>query len=126
VLPSEPSHQLALKHHSSILEVISQLWTKEGAWGVWKGSNATFVYSALWKTIETWSRSMLSALLNIPDPGRSIGLGVPADMTSSTYPWTSLGVAVTAAAMTGIILAPLDMVRTKLVNSATLLFIILI
>ncbi|KAJ4288245.1 hypothetical protein N0V88_007435 [Collariella sp. IMI 366227] len=42
-----PAHQLAIRTPDSILEVIAQLWQKEGAWGVWKGSNATFIYSVL-------------------------------------------------------------------------------
>lgn len=97
------------------MEVLGQLWTKEGAWGTWKGSNATFVYSVLLKTTETWSRSFLSALLNVPDPGMiaGLGVGVGVDVVDSPYPWASLGVAVGAAAMAALILAPLDIVRTK-------------
>lgn len=97
------------------MEVLGQLWTKEGAWGVWKGSNATFVYSVLLKTTETWSRSLLAALVNVPDPGMLAGLGAGVDVVDSPYPWASLAVAVGAAAMAGLILAPLDVVRTKYV-----------
>lgn len=90
-----------------MLEVISQEWSKEGAWGVWKASNATFVYGFLLQTLEKWSRGLISALLNVPDPEISAGL------IGSTYPWASLAVAVAAAASAGIILAPLDLIRTK-------------
>lgn len=90
------------------MEVISQEWSKEGVWGVWKGSNATFIYGFLLKTLENWSSSMISAILNIPDPGLAA-----ADVVGSPSPWTSLGVAVAAAATAGLILAPLDLVRTK-------------
>lgn len=92
------------------MEVIGQEWSKEGAWGVWKGSNATFIYGILHKTLESWSRSMISAVLNIPDPGLAT-----ADVVGSSSPWISLSVAVAAAAITGLILAPLDLVRTKYV-----------
>jgi len=95
------------------MEVISQEWTKEGAWGVWKGSAATFSYTLSSKTIESWSRGVLSAILNIPDTGVATGLGPSADILDATYPWASLGLAVAAAVMTGLILAPLDLVRTK-------------
>jgi mitochondrial fusion and transport protein UGO1 len=123
VIPSPSSrspapNQIVLKRPDSILEVISQLWATEGAWGVWKGSNATFVYSILLKTAESWSRSMIAAIVNVPDPGGMSGLGFMADVVDvadSPYPWTSLGVAVAAAAMAGLILAPLDIVRTKYV-----------
>lgn len=94
------------------MEVIAQEWSKEGAWGVWKGSNATFIYGFLLKTVESWSSSMISAVLNIPDPGLAT-LGAQVDVTGSSGPWASLGVAIAAAATAGLVLAPLDLVRTK-------------
>lgn len=116
MLPSPGStapHQISLKRTDSVIEVIGQLWTKEGAWGVWKGSNTTFIYSITLKTVEAWSRSFLAALANVPDPGVIAGLGPAIDVVDSPYPWTSLGVAVAAAAMAAVILAPVDIVRTK-------------
>ncbi|KAK3897330.1 mitochondrial fusion and transport protein ugo1, partial [Staphylotrichum tortipilum] len=113
-----PAHQLAIRTPDSVLEVIAQLWQKEGAWGVWKGSNATFVYSVLQSLLENWSRSLLSALFNVPD------LGVKHDMDrlvdiASPYPWASLFVAAAAAVATGLILSPLDLIRTRLVITST-------
>lgn len=90
------------------MEVIGQEWSKEGAWGVWKATNVTFIYGIVHKTLESWLRSMISAVLNIPDPGLAT-----ADVVGSPNPWTSLGVAVAAAATAGLILAPMDLVRTK-------------
>jgi fusion and transport protein UGO1 len=110
---SPPTHQLILKKPDSILEVISQEWTKEGGWGVWKGSNTTFVYSVLVQTLEKWSRGLLSALLNVPDPDLTTGLEMSAELIGSPYPWASLGVAIAAAVAAGLILAPLDLIRTK-------------
>lgn len=119
-----PSHQLILKRPDSLLEVISQEWTREGAWGVWKGTNATFVYSFLLKTLESWTRGVLSALLNVPEPGVLGGLGA-VDIVDTSYPWSSLGVAVTAAVTAGLVLAPLDLVRTKSVQPPSTATIIL-
>lgn len=104
--------QLVIQKPDSVLEVISQLWQKEGTWGVWKASNATFVYSALQSLLENWSRSLLCALFNVPD------LGVKDDITrlvdiASPYPWASFFVAAGAAVATGLILAPLDLVRMR-------------
>ena len=96
--------------------MISQEWTKEGGWGVWKGSNTTFVYGVLLQTLEKWSRSFLSALLNVPDPDLTTGLEMSAELLGTTYPWASLGVAIAAAVATGLILAPLDLIRTKYVH----------
>ncbi|KAH8805829.1 mitochondrial fusion protein-like protein [Xylogone sp. PMI_703] len=112
---TSPSQQLVLKRADALFEVISQEWATEGAWGVWKGTNATFVYSILLKTIESWSRSMLSALFNVPDPSVMAGLGMSTDVLDAPYPWATLGVAVGAAAAAGLILAPLDIIRTRLI-----------
>ncbi|RDW88319.1 hypothetical protein BP6252_00351 [Coleophoma cylindrospora] len=107
--------KLNLKRADSVMEVISQEWSKEGAWGVWKASNSTFFYSILLKTIEGWSRGLLSAVFNVPDPGAISGLGASVEVIDTQYPWASLAVAVGAAAMAGVILAPLDIIRTKLI-----------
>jgi fusion and transport protein UGO1 len=107
-----------LKRPDSLLEVISQLWQKESAWGVWKGTNCTFIYNFLLKTTEGWFRSAISALLNLPDPGlvgsAASGIG-GLDILDSPSPLTSLGVAVAATAIAATLLAPLDMVRTRLI-----------
>ncbi|KAE8447863.1 hypothetical protein EG329_010092 [Mollisiaceae sp. DMI_Dod_QoI] len=117
--PATPPYRLILKRPDSILEVVSQEWTKEGAWGVWKGSNSTFVYNILLQTIEKWSRGLLSALLNIPDAGLNIGVEASAELIGAPYPWASLGLAIGAAAMAGVLLAPLDLLRTKLIITPT-------
>jgi fusion and transport protein UGO1 len=105
-----------MRRPDSLLEVLAQLWQKESAWGVWKGTNMTFVYNFLLKTTESWTRSLLSALLNVPDPGlvsgAARGLG-GLDIMDSPNPLTSLGVAVAAAAIAGLALAPLDLIRTR-------------
>jgi fusion and transport protein UGO1 len=98
--------------------VIAQLWQKESAWGVWKATNCTFIYNFLLKTTEGWFRSLISAVLNVPDPGllgtSATGIG-GLDIVDSPSPLTSLGVAVAATAIAAILLAPLDMIRTRLI-----------
>jgi len=107
-------YQLDIRHADSILEVVSQLWQKERAWGVWKGSNASFLYTVLQSLLENWSRSLLSALFNVPDLGLKNDIERLVDI-ASPYPWASLGVAAAAAVATGLILSPLDVVRTRCV-----------
>ncbi|KAI9725028.1 MAG: hypothetical protein M1812_000304 [Candelaria pacifica] len=117
---SASPHKLDLRRPDSLLDVLSQVWQKEGPWGLWKGANTSFVYSILYKTIESWSRSLLSALLNVPDPGLMAGAGVGGlDIVDSPFPLASLGVAVTAAGLAGVLLAPLDTVRTRLILTPT-------
>ncbi|KAH6626536.1 mitochondrial carrier domain-containing protein [Chaetomium sp. MPI-SDFR-AT-0129] len=111
-------HHLAIRTPDSVLEVIAQLWNKEGAWGVWKGTNATFIYSVLQSLLENWSRSLLSALFNVPDLGVRHDLDRLVDI-ASPYPWASLFVAATAAVVTSLVLSPLDLVRTRLVITST-------
>ncbi|KAI0606604.1 hypothetical protein TUN199_09226 [Pyrenophora tritici-repentis] len=116
--PPPALRKLDLKRADSLLEVIGQLWQKESAWGVWKATNCTFIYNFLLKTTEGWFRSLISALLNIPDPGLvgSAGSGIGGlDILDSPSPLTSLGVAVAATAIAATLLAPLDMVRTRLI-----------
>ncbi|TID23157.1 mitochondrial carrier [Venturia nashicola] len=113
------NYSIELRKNDAILEVISQLWSKEGAWGIWKATNSTFVYNILLKTIETWSRSMLSALLNMPDAslagvGTSLA-GGSTNILDSSNPMASIGIAVAAAGIAGLILAPIDMIRTRLI-----------
>lgn len=116
--PPSSLRKLELKRADSLLEVIGQLWQKESAWGVWKGTNCTFIYNFLLKTTEGWFRSLISALLNIPDPGLvgAAGSGIGGlDVLDSPNPLTSLGVAVAATAIAATLLAPLDLVRTRLI-----------
>lgn len=110
--PKIPEHYLTLRRPDSILEVIGQLWGKEGAWGVWKGSNAAFLYTVLQSLLENWSRSFLSAIFNVPDIGVKEDIDRLIDI-ASPYPWASLFVAATAAVATGLALSPLDLVRTR-------------
>ncbi|OTA89827.1 hypothetical protein M434DRAFT_398374 [Hypoxylon sp. CO27-5] len=112
--PSPPPYQLVLRRPDSIFDVISQLWSKESAWGIWKGTNATFLYTVLQSLLENWSRSLLSALFNVPDLGLKDDVDRLVDI-ASPYPWASLCVAAAAAVTTGLILAPLDLVRTRLI-----------
>ncbi len=95
-----PKHQLQLRSPDSVLDVISQLWQKEAAWGVWKGANASFLYSVLQSLLENWSRSLLSALFNVPDLGLKDDIDRLVDI-ASPYPWASLCVAAAAAVATG-------------------------
>ncbi|XPS80999.1 hypothetical protein M3J09_012943 [Ascochyta lentis] len=114
--PHTPARKLDLKRPDSLLEVIAQLWQKESAWGVWKGTNCTFIYNFLLKTTESWFRSALSALLNIPDPSTMGASGIGGiDIIDSPSPLMSLGVAVAATAIAATILAPLDLIRTRLI-----------
>ncbi|KAF2673797.1 hypothetical protein BT63DRAFT_437410 [Microthyrium microscopicum] len=120
--PPQSLTTMRLKKADSVLEVIALLWGKEGATGVWKGTNSTFIYGVLLKTIETWTRSCLSAILDIPDPSlvnASIVNVIGPTILDSPSPIASLSVIVASAAIAGCLLAPVDMVRTRLILTPT-------
>lgn len=107
------------------MDVLGQLWQHSGATGLWKATNASFIYNVLSKALESWTRSLLSALLNLPDPVALAGnpsevvagaLG-GLDVADSPSPLVSLGIAVASAAIAGLILAPLDLARTRYAKS---------
>jgi fusion and transport protein UGO1 len=114
-VPAVPEHFLNLRRPDAVLDVIGQLWQRDGAWGVWKGANATFLYTVLQSLLENWSRSFLSAVLNVPDLGVRDNIDRLVDI-ASPYPWASLFVAAAAAVTTSLALAPLDLVRTRYVT----------
>jgi len=101
---------------TGVRSILNAIWTKEGAWGIWKGmhthevswsdvgSNSTFVYSMLFESIETWLSSLLAATFALPDPTLF-------DMLDSPTPGLSLAAALTATAITALLLAPIDLYR---------------
>lgn len=109
-----PDHYIPLRQPDSVTEVIGHLWQKDGVFGVWKASNATFLYTVLHSLLENWSRSFLSAIFNVPDLGLKEDIDRIIDI-ATPYPWASLFVAAGAAVVTGLALAPLDLVRTRLI-----------
>lgn len=79
---------------------------------MWKGSNASFLYTVLQSLLENWSRSLLSALFNVPDLGVSGNVDRLVDL-ATPYPWASLCVAAAAAVTTALVLSPIDIIRTR-------------
>jgi hypothetical protein len=68
------------------------------------GTNSTFIYTVLSDSIETWLSSLLAATFALPDPTLF-------DILDSPTPGASLAAALTATAITALILAPIDIYR---------------
>ena len=125
------TYLLQLKKPDSIIHAISALYNTSGAVGLWRATNATFLYSILLRTTDSFLRSLLLAIVGLPevigpDPG---GLGPSLsitgagfsglDVSESPNPIGSLVVVGLASCVTGLLLAPLDLVRTRLILTAT-------
>ncbi|KAK7205317.1 mitochondrial carrier domain-containing protein [Myxozyma melibiosi] len=106
-MPIPELHQITA-HSPHITGAMGALWTKDGPWGIWKGSNVTFVQNLAFNTIESWMSAFFSAIIGISDPSII-------DVIDSTHPLVALFASVTATTVTALLLSPLDIVRTKLI-----------
>ncbi|KAK0343378.1 hypothetical protein LTR12_002700 [Friedmanniomyces endolithicus] len=124
----ELEYKLRLKRPDSITHAISALYTTSGAVGLWRATNCTFLYSALLRTTDAFLRSLLLAILGLPEisgpeqNGLGTALGVPGsmgfsglDLSDSPNPLGSLIVVGVSSCITGLLLAPLDLIRTRLI-----------
>ncbi|KAF2483541.1 hypothetical protein BDY17DRAFT_297571 [Neohortaea acidophila] len=126
---SYADYKLRLTKPDSITHAISTIYTTSGAVGLWRATNCTFVYSVLLRTADSFIRGLLLALVGLPDiagpdpgglgPSLSVtGAGFSGlDVSESPNPIGSLIVAGMASCITGLLLAPLDLVRTRLIAS---------
>ncbi|KAK4895737.1 hypothetical protein LTR27_006219 [Elasticomyces elasticus] len=127
-LPPHPEYKLRLKNPSSITSALSTLYTTSGALGLWRGTNTTFLYSFLLRSTDTFIRSLLLAVLGLPDitnpdqgGGAGLGSGLSGgtftglDLSDSPSPLTSLFAIGLASCLSGLLLAPLDLIRTRLI-----------
>ncbi|KAL4788456.1 hypothetical protein BJX76DRAFT_116343 [Aspergillus varians] len=106
-------HALALKNPSSLTEVLSQLWTTSGPTSPWKATNATFIYSLLLPTLNTFIRSLLSAIVGLPED--DITPSMASDILTSTSPIATLVLSFISSSISAILLSPIDTARTFLI-----------
>ncbi|ODH51062.1 hypothetical protein GX48_02847 [Paracoccidioides brasiliensis] len=104
---------LKIKDSSSLFDVLGQLWGTSGPTSLWKASNSSFVYSLLLPTLNTFIRSLLSAILAFPDEGLS-SLAEP-DILISSSPVSSLLLTCISSSLSAILLSPIDTTRTYLI-----------
>ncbi|KAI7082313.1 hypothetical protein KC317_g21963, partial [Hortaea werneckii] len=118
----EEDYNLRLKRHDSLTHVMSTLYNTSGAVGLWRGTNCTFLYSVLLKTTDSFIRSLLLALLGLPeisgpDPSglgsalsaSQAGVGLSGlDLSDSPNAFGSLVVVGISSALAAVLLSPLD------------------
>lgn len=110
---------LSLKNPHSLMDVLSALSSNSGALAMWRATNSTFVYNILIRTLETFFRSFLAAVLGISESEVLLPLSsgsIPdTSILSSPSPVSTVLIATAAATLSAIILAPIDATRTRLI-----------
>ncbi|KAL1957015.1 hypothetical protein VTO42DRAFT_6392 [Malbranchea cinnamomea] len=110
---SRPRYMLKVKDPSAVFDVLGQLWSTNGATSLWKASISTFIYSLLLPTLNTFIRSLLCAILGLPEDALS---PLPElDILTVSSPTNLLIVSAISSALSSIILSPIDAARTYLI-----------
>lgn len=90
------------------VDIIGALQAQDGLKGLWRGVNTSFILDAMQVTLEAWLSGFFSSISGVPDPHFL-------DISHSPTPGASLATAVTASVVTAVLLAPLSIIRTRLV-----------
>ncbi|KAI2793857.1 hypothetical protein POX_a00444 [Penicillium oxalicum] len=107
-----PKYALSLRNPNSLMDVLSQLWSTSGPSSPWKASNATFIYSLLLPTLNTFIRSLLSAIVGFPE--EDISSSMAADILTAPSPLATLILSFISTSLSAILLSPIDTARTFL------------
>ncbi|SCU88614.1 LAFA_0E13652g1_1 [Lachancea sp. 'fantastica'] len=89
------------------MDVLNSIMEEEGTRGLWRANNTTFIYNFLSVTLDAWFTGLISPLLQIPDP-------YFIDIIHSTDTRKSIALTICASVFTGLVLLPLDLIRTRL------------
>ncbi|KAJ5145883.1 uncharacterized protein N7515_000447 [Penicillium bovifimosum] len=108
----QSKHALTIKNPNSLTDVLSQLWSSSGPASLWKSSNTTFIYSLLLPTLNTFIRSLLSAIVGLPED--DIASSMTADILTASSPLATLVLSFISSSLSALILAPIDTARTFL------------
>ncbi|KAG0156128.1 hypothetical protein PDIDSM_3304 [Penicillium digitatum] len=109
---AQPKYALTLRNSNSLTEVLSQLWSSSGPTSLWKSSNTTFIYSLLLPTLNTFIRSLLTAIVGLPE--EDISTSMTADILTASSPLATLVLSFVSSSISALILAPIDTARTFL------------
>lgn len=92
------------------IDIVFAIYYEGGLRGMWRAVNTSFILDAFEVTIEAWLCGFYSSLSGVPDPHFI-------DIAYSPVPGTSLATAVAAAVTTAVILAPISVIRTRLMTT---------
>ena len=118
ILPSELG-KLFLKNSHSLIDALSALSSTSGAFSMWRGTNSTFIYNILSRTLETFFRSFLAALFGVAEPDMLVNFSTTVvsdtSILSSPSPTSVVLLTTISTALAALLLSPLDAARTRLI-----------
>ena len=119
----EADGRIHLKNPHSLLETLSALSSSGGGLAMWRATNSTFVYNILTRTLETFLKGFLAAVLGVAENdilSASAGGAVPdTSILNSTTPAAAILISTAAATLSALILAPIDAARTRLILTSS-------
>ena len=122
-IPSDHStsspHRIQIKNAHSLLDVLSALSANSGVLSLWRGTNTTFIYSVLLRTLEPFLRGLLAAIFGIAEADILVppntGAIPSSSILTSTAPMASVLIAAASTAISSLLLSPIDASRTRLI-----------
>ncbi|KAF2721062.1 hypothetical protein K431DRAFT_269172 [Polychaeton citri CBS 116435] len=124
---AQAEYKLQLRRADSITHAMGEVYRTSGALGLWRASNATFLYTIITRTTDSFIRSILLATLGLPELDSPANSSIPSgvnlieglDLSDSPSPVVTLLVIGASSCLTGLLLSPLDLVRTRLILTPT-------
>lgn len=111
--------RIRLKNPHSLLDALSALSSSSGLLAMWRATNSTFIYNVLSRTLETFFKSFFAAVLGVAETDILLPTSnatIPdSSILVSTSPAATVLITAAAAAISAIILAPIDAARTRLI-----------
>ncbi|EHY54156.1 hypothetical protein HRR83_004813 [Exophiala dermatitidis] len=111
--------RIRLKNPNSLLDALSSLSSSSGVLAMWRATNSTFIYTVLSRTLETFFKSFLAAVLGLAEHDIlspiSSGTIPDSSILVSSSPGATILITAAATAMSALVLAPIDAARTRLI-----------
>ncbi|EXJ92248.1 hypothetical protein A1O3_00798 [Capronia epimyces CBS 606.96] len=117
--PQQSNGRIRLKNPHSLLDALSALSSSSGLLAMWRATNSTFIYNLLNRTLETFFKSFLAAVLGMAENDilipPSAGTIPDSSILISTSPAATILITAAASAIAALVLAPVDAARTRLI-----------
>lgn len=114
---TKPEFVMPIVVKGGVLEMMKAVGRgKEGWFGLLKGTFTTFILDNAFNTIQPLLSGFFSLFTTTSSVSRNMNLSI----TYSPYPFKSLTILLSSHLLTGVLLSPLDLIRTRLIAQSTL------